>query len=69
MSSIESRIDRLVPLAEVMRLLGVGRTSVYGLVASGKLSKPVHAVTRKASWPESEIRTYIEQKKIERVAA
>ncbi len=62
-------VDRLVPLVEVMRLLGVGRTSVYGLVASGKLTKPVHAVSRKASWPESEIRAYIEVVKRERVAA
>jgi predicted DNA-binding transcriptional regulator AlpA len=52
-----------------MRLLGVGRTSVYSLVSAGKLNKPTHAVNRKASWPLSEIKEYIEQKKRERVAA
>jgi predicted DNA-binding transcriptional regulator AlpA len=66
---LEPSLDRLVPLTEVMRLLGLGRTSVYSLVAAGKLSKPVHAVSRKSSWPESEIRGFIEGKKRERVAA
>ena len=57
---MEPSVDRLVPLVEVMHILGIGRTSVYSLVAAGKLSKPVHAVAKKASWPESELRAYIE---------
>lgn len=66
---MEQSVDRLVPLSEVMRLLGLGRTSVYSLVATGKLSKPVRAVSRKAAWPESEIREYIDSLKRSRIAA
>jgi predicted DNA-binding transcriptional regulator AlpA len=61
--------DRLVPLQEVMHMLGLGRTTIYKLVELSKLPKPIKTGGGKSAkilWPESEINAFIEKLKKER---
>jgi predicted DNA-binding transcriptional regulator AlpA len=52
--------DRLIPLREVLALLGCGRTSAYALIKLGKLSKPVKSgVGDSSRWVLGEIRQFV----------
>jgi predicted DNA-binding transcriptional regulator AlpA len=52
--------ERLVPLAEVMFLLGYGRTSIYELIKLEKFSRPVKGgVGDSSRWPLGEIREFL----------
>ena len=67
--------ETLYPLDKVMETLGVGRTSVFELVRSGRLSKPVRPLLREVEtagkrktkgknhrcWPASEVHALVRQ--------
>jgi prophage regulatory protein len=52
--------DRLIPLREVMALLGYGRTSVYALIKAGTFPSPVKTgIGDSSRWPLGEVRQFI----------
>lgn len=50
---------RLLKIEEVFTRLSVRRTTVYKLVKSGKLAKPVQISPRRVGWRESDIEAFI----------
>ena len=50
---------RLLNINEVISRLAVGRTTVYKLVKSGKLAKPVGVSPRRVAWRESDVEAFI----------
>jgi predicted DNA-binding transcriptional regulator AlpA len=65
---VKKMSDKLLPIADVMRELNIGRTSVYNLVNKGLLAKPIK-VGRSSKWLESEINESIAKMKLARGAA
>lgn len=45
--------DRLLRLNEVEALVGLKKSSIYGLMKVGKFVKPVRISARCTAWPES----------------
>lgn len=50
---------RCIRLPELTALLGIGKSSVYLLVANGLLPPPIHISTRCSTWPLGEIRAVV----------
>lgn len=53
---------RLIRLKEVMRLTGLGRTSIYKFMAEERFPKQVSLGGRVAAWVESEIEEWLQDK-------
>ena len=53
-------MDRLLKIAEVQELTGLGRSTVYKKVAAGVLPAPVRLSRRCARWRASELQAAIE---------
>ena len=51
---------RLLPQSEVQRRLGLGRTTIRKLVASGELPEPVR-LGNKNAWLETEVEDFIDR--------
>lgn len=51
--------DRLIPLAEVMRIVGLGRTAIYGMIRDGQFPKQVKPRPRASRWIEREVMEWI----------
>lgn len=55
----ENQQDRLIPLSEVSRLLGISKTSVWAHVRSGLLPAPLKFGPRMSRWRLSDINAVI----------
>ena len=62
---VGGRPEDLLTIADVARLLGISRGSVYGLVRSGELC-PIR-VGERARFEQADIRAYLERNREERV--
>lgn len=51
--------EAILRLRDVLRRVGLSRSSVYALAARGDFPAPVKLGTRAAGWPESEITAWI----------
>ena len=51
--------ERLLRLPEVMRLTGLGKSSIYQLSRDGTFPKQVRLSARCAAWPESQVLGWI----------
>ena len=51
--------DRLLRLPEVKSRTGLGRSSIYRLVATGTFPRPRKLAERAVAWRESEIESWI----------
>ena len=56
---IEIQELRLIKLEEVKRLTGLGKTTIYGLIAKGEFPRPKQTAVRRVSWRESEVRAWL----------
>ena len=56
--------ERLLRLPEVMARLGIARSSVWRMVAEGKLPKPVKLAPRTTVWRNSEISAFIDSLRV-----
>jgi prophage regulatory protein len=56
--------DRLLRLPEVKTRTGLGRSSIYRLVATGAFPRPRKLAERAVAWRASEIETWIESRPI-----
>ncbi|MCY4502827.1 MAG: AlpA family phage regulatory protein [Alphaproteobacteria bacterium] len=50
----------LLPVTEVCRRCGISRPTVYRLIKSGKLPKPVYVAARAPRWRSDEIQEFID---------
>ena len=53
-------MDRLLKIAEVQKMTGLSRASIYKMVADGRLPPPVRFSSRCVRWHESEVLASIE---------
>jgi prophage regulatory protein len=53
--------DRLIRLPEVLHLTGMGKSSVYDLMKSGKFPKNIRFNARMSVWKEADVLTWIQQ--------
>lgn len=58
-SATPENIDRVLRLPEVLRSLGIGRTTLYLLVRDGRFPAPLHVSTRVRGWRQSAINQYL----------
>lgn len=59
MSAIETPIDRLLPLAEVERTVGIGRSTIYRRMAEGTFPRPRQLSPHCVRWPASELAAWM----------
>ncbi|MEX1221773.1 MAG: AlpA family transcriptional regulator [Idiomarina sp.] len=57
---------RLIRLPQVKDMTGLGRSSVYKLMAENSFPKPVTLIGRASAWVESEVIEWIEERVAER---
>ena len=50
-----SSVARLIPADEVLRVLGISRTTLYRGVRAGTLPSPVKISTRRVGWRSGDI--------------
>ena len=51
---------RLIKLEEVKLLTGLGKTTIYGLIAKGVFPRAKQTPARRVAWRESEVREWLE---------
>jgi prophage regulatory protein len=52
---MEKPLDRFLRLHDVLRVTGVGRSTLYQQIASGDFPKPVRISLRAVAWRESDL--------------
>lgn len=57
---------RLIRLPQVKDMTGLGRSSVYKLMAENSFPKPVTLIGRASAWVEGEVIEWIEERVAER---
>lgn len=57
-------MKRLLKLPAVIEATGLGRSSVYRLVAEGHFPKPLKLSARSVAWREDEIQKWIESRPV-----
>ncbi len=61
--------DRLLRLPDVERLTGCGKSTIYGLMATGKFPKNLRITRRLSCWKESDIFRWIAEQSAAKAAA
>jgi prophage regulatory protein len=60
--------DVVIRLPQVMELLGLSRSSIYAMVAAGRLPAPIAIGLRARGWLKSEVTDFIRQRAAARAA-
>ena len=68
MTTSPEALERFISAAEVRRLLGVGRTTLYRMIVRGEFPRPVKLGSRNA-WPASDYDAFVSRRKAERGSA
>jgi prophage regulatory protein len=55
--------DRIIKISEVMKLTGLGRTSIYAYIKNGSFPKQIKLGIRSSGWKESQKKKWIEDQK------
>jgi prophage regulatory protein len=53
-------IDPIVRLPDLLEITGLGRTTIYKLIASGSLQKPLRLSPRSIGWRSSVIQAWLD---------
>lgn len=56
------RNDRILRLGEVMRKVGVGKTSIYEGVHKGTFPAPIKLGPRASGWLQSEVEAWLQER-------
>ena len=56
---VEANHDRLIPLPEVIRIVGLGKTCIYAMVREGEFPRQVILRSRSSRWVESDVRKWL----------
>ena len=57
-----SEVDRLIRLKELIKLIGLSRSTVYKLISESKFPKSIKLTERTVVWRLSEISAWVETK-------
>ena len=55
-------VDRLIRLKELIKIIGLSRSTVYKLLSEGKFPKRIKLTQKTVVWRLSEIQTWIDEK-------
>jgi prophage regulatory protein len=55
----EELADRLIPLPEVSRRVGLGKTMIYKMIADGRFPPPYKITPAAARWSDTEVTAWI----------
>ena len=55
-------VDRLIRLKELIKIIGLSRSTVYKLLSEDKFPKRIRLTQRTVVWRLSEIETWIEER-------
>lgn len=55
-------VDRLIRLKELIKMIGLSRSTVYKLLSEDKFPKRIRLTQRTVVWRLSEIETWIEER-------
>lgn len=66
---IDAANDRLIPLPEVMSIIGYGKTIIYRWVREGDFPAPCHPGGGSSRWSEAEVRQWKSEQLARRKAA
>jgi len=58
--------DRMLRRKQVEYIVGLSRSSIYDMVATGRFPKPIPIGKRAVAWPESQVRAWLTASLIER---
>ena len=58
-----STTDRLLRLPEVIHRVGLSRTTIYSLIATGEFPRPIVIGTRAVAWSQQELEAWITSKR------
>ncbi|MFQ3254551.1 MAG: prophage regulatory protein [Loktanella salsilacus] len=56
-------IDRLMRLAEVQAVTGLGRSMIYKMISEGSFPGSVKLTSRAVAWREAAVRSWVESRK------
>ena len=60
--------DYIMRLPEVVRKIGVARSTLYKMVSDGNFPRPIHLSARSVGWIASEVTDWLHQKIAQRSA-
>ena len=60
------KLDRLIPKAEVLKLLGVSGSTLWRMTRKGEFARPVQISARRVGYPESEVSHELQRRKADR---
>jgi prophage regulatory protein len=52
--------ERILPIAEVVKIVGLSRRSVYRELKAGLFPRPVQLSARRVGWKESAVQAWVE---------
>ena len=55
----DAHADRLIPLPEVSRRVGLGKTMIYKMIAEGRFPPPYKITPATARWSDTEVTAWI----------
>ena len=58
-----SATDRLLRLPEVIHRVGLSRTTIYSLIATGEFPRPIVIGPRAVAWSQQELEDWITSKR------
>ncbi|RKE24443.1 AlpA family transcriptional regulator [Paraburkholderia sp. BL23I1N1] len=58
-------IDRVLRLPEVLAMIGIGRTTLLGMVKTGEFPAPLRLSARIRAWRQSSVEAFLASKEAE----
>ena len=55
----DAHADRLIPLPEVLRRVGLGKTMIYKMISEGRFPAPYKITPAAARWSDTEVTAWI----------
>ena len=57
---IDIKLDRMLRIADVLEVVGIGRSTLYKMVADGRFPRPVRVGLRASRWRQSDIQQWMD---------
>jgi prophage regulatory protein len=59
-SSQNTQLDRFLPVREVLRVLGVSKTTLYDMMTEGEFPRGIRITKKRVGWRESVVKRWME---------
>lgn len=58
----QSKTSRLIRKSELLGMIGLGNTSLYGMIGRGEFPAPVRLSAHSVAWREDEVQAWIDSR-------